>query len=157
MGLYSEELIASWWIYYNTDQRTISNILLFQNLNTTIWRFSQTQPKVKVKIKPTILTHMERRIKCLIRFSTGWDISFHPSTRLSFPHLIQIPPRAFSHRSSSHVFTLTRTLGSERGPAYIRSEWYSFCIRAFLLLGGQVGLEPTNSEEGGFTIRSHCR
>lgn len=44
------------------------------------------------------------------------------------PHLIQIPPRAFSHRSSSHVYTLTRILGigCNCNPAYIRSEWYSF-------------------------------
>ena len=58
---------------------------------------------VKVKIKPTILTHMERRIKYLIRISTGRDISFHRSRQVRLPYLIQIPPRAFSHRSSSHV------------------------------------------------------
>ena len=61
---------------------------------------------------------MERRKECLIRVSTGWDISFHPSTRLCFPHSIQIPPRAFSHRSSSHVFTLTRTLGFAAPPIF---------------------------------------
>ena len=58
---------------------------------------------VKVKIKPTILTHMERRIKYLIRISTGRDISFHHSHQRAYSYLIQIPPRAFSHRSSSHV------------------------------------------------------
>ena len=57
---------------------------------------------VKVKIKPTILTHMERRIKYLIRISTGRDISFHRSHQRECSYLIQIPPRAFSHRSSSH-------------------------------------------------------
>ena len=58
---------------------------------------------VKVKIKPTILTHMERRIKYLIRISTGRDVSFHRSHQRECSYLIQIPPRAFSHRSSSHV------------------------------------------------------
>ena len=35
------------------------------------------------------------------------------------PHLIQMPPRTFSHRSSSHVITLTRIWAPITGPCII--------------------------------------
>lgn len=42
----------------------------------------------------------------------GYIISPQSPGERKKPHLIQMPPRTFSHRSSSHVITLTRNLGT---------------------------------------------
>ena len=91
---------------------------------------------VKVKIKPTILTHMERRIKYLIRISTGRDISFHHSHQRECSYLIQIPPRAFSHRSSSHVLPY-EDFGNERMPRlYSQRMVFILIFECFAFNGG---------------------
>lgn len=79
---------------------------------------------------------MERRTKYLIRISTGRDLSFHHCRQEGVcPYLVQIPPRAFSHRSSSHVLAYEDLALSD--PAYIRSEWYS-CLLEYFTLGGPL-------------------
>ena len=119
---------------------------------------------VKVKIKPTILTHMERRIKYLIRISTGRDVSFHRSHQRECSYLIQIPPRAFSHRSSSHVLPY-EDFGNERMPRLYSQRMVfiltpfgredktlrvSFSLELITMLRadnpmvGRVGFEPTH-------------
>lgn len=72
------------------------------------------------------------------------------------PHLIQMPPRTFSHRSSSHVITLTRIweLISE---LCIVPRLYSQRM-AFILIwafrSGRGGGIRTHSPKGtGFTVR----
>ena len=47
------------------------------------------------------------------------------------PHLIQMPPRTFSHRSSSHVITLTRIWAPITGPCIVPrlySQRMAFCL-----------------------------
>ena len=43
----------------------------------------------------------------------GYIISPQSPGERKKPHLIQMPPRTFSHRSSPHVITLTRNLGAQ--------------------------------------------
>ena len=87
---------------YWIDRRPYRKILLFWTHYCNLV-FKPNTAQSKNQQKSTILTHMERWIKYLIRISTGRDISFHRSRQVRLPYLIQIPPRAFSHRSSSHV------------------------------------------------------
>ena len=91
---------------------------------------------VKVKIKPTILTHMERRIKYLIRISTGRDISFHRSRQVRLPYLIQIPPRAFSHRSSSHVLAYEDLASASEPRLYSQRMVFVLIFECFAFNGG---------------------
>ena len=122
---------------------------------------------------------MERWIKYLIRISTGRDISFHHSSPGREPYLIQIPSRAFSHRSSSHVIYPNEDFGNRKDPAYIRSDGIHFMgrvlkealaenskrfiltcthnyVRAFAL-GGRGGCRAHYPKRNGFTVRRVCR
>jgi hypothetical protein len=52
------------------------------------------------------------------------------------PHLIQMPPRTFSHRSSSHVITLTRIWAPITGPCIYTPPIFAANGILFVRLGG---------------------